>query len=243
MTLSERKHATEYTEEAYLVFEELDTRVTRIFEDVKAWRGWRLISAGNTPKQEIMALVREIFRSVVWYQAHTTEAGFHMFGRLPKKDVRLIQQLSSHKAEEAEHGVWAQEDHAKSGGSATDRSIPPSPATFAVAAVWWRMAQVEEPLGYLGAEYLFEQLTALVTQAALPIIEGRDLPRESLRFVIEHATEDAKHAVFLKHLILDVVTRYPGSGDAMLRCFDYFHAVYPLPVWDEAYERAVGGLG
>lgn len=24
----------------------------------------------------------------------------------------------------------------------------------------------------------------------------------------------------------------------MLRCFDYFHAVYPLPVWDEAFERA-----
>ena len=100
------------------------------------------------------------------------------------------------------------------------------------------MAQVEEPLGYLGAEYLFEQLTALVTQAALPVIEGRDLPRDGLRFVIEHATEDVKHATFIKHLILDVVTRYPHSAPAMLRCFDYFHAVYPLPVWDEAYVRA-----
>lgn len=153
-------------------------------------------SSPETPTAEIRALVREIFRSVVWYQSHTTEAGFLMFGRLPKKDVRLIQQLSSHKAEEAEHGVWAQEDHATIGGSPEDRSLPPSPATFAVAAVWWRMAQVEEPLGYLGAEYLFEQLTALVTQAALPIIQERDLPRGGLRFVIEHATEDAKHAHF-----------------------------------------------
>jgi hypothetical protein len=24
----------------------------------------------------------------------------------------------------------------------------------------------------------------------------------------------------------------------MLRCYDYFEYVYPLPVWDEAYERA-----
>jgi pyrroloquinoline quinone (PQQ) biosynthesis protein C len=117
--------------------------------------------------------------------------------------------------------------------------MPPSPATFAVAAVWWRMAQVEDPLGYLGAEYLFEQLTALVTQAALPIIQGRALPRDGLRFVIEHATEDVKHATFIKHLILDVATRYPDSAQAMLRCFDYFHAVYPLPVWDEAFERAM----
>jgi hypothetical protein len=25
----------------------------------------------------------------------------------------------------------------------------------------------------------------------------------------------------------------------MFRCFDYFHHVYPLPVWDEAFERAI----
>ena len=116
-----------------------------------------------------------------------------------------------------------------------------SPATFAVAAVWWRIAQHEEPLGYLGAEYLYEQLTALATKAALPIIEGRNLPRDEMRFVIEHATEDAKHATFLKHLIIDVVTRYPGSEVAMARCFDYFRQVWPLPVWKEALERAVQG--
>ena len=29
------------------------------------------------------------------------------------------------------------------------------------------------------------------------------------------------------------------SVAAMNRCFDYFNAVYPLPVWEEAYERAM----
>lgn len=236
--MNEIARSTGYSADAVAVFEELDRRVSAIFAQVQAWRGWRLIASPDTPRDAIMALVREIFRSVVWYQSHTTEAGFHMFGRLPKGDVRLIQALSSHKAEEAEHGIWAREDFAKVGGSAPD-AVRASPATFAVAAVWWRMAQVEEPLGYLGAEYLFEQLTALVTQAALPVIEGRDLPREGLRFIIEHATEDVKHATFFKHMIMDVVTRYPGSGTAMLRCFDYFHQVYPLPVWDEAYQRAL----
>src|ERR1700722_7805740 len=44
---------------------------------------------------------------------------------------------------EPTHQIW--EDYKKLGG---DPSQPPmSPATFAVAAVWWRMAQVEEPLG------------------------------------------------------------------------------------------------
>ncbi|MBW6397411.1 iron-containing redox enzyme family protein [Roseomonas sp. HJA6] len=218
------------------VFAELDRRTNAIFQDVMAWRGWRLITDPQTPRHRILALAREILHAVDMYQCHTTEAGFHMLGRLPKNEVKLIQRLCGHKALEAEHGIWAREDRGRLGSAEPVRHA--SPATFAVAAVWWRMAEIEEPMGYLGAEYLFEQLTALVTKAALPIIDGRALPAEGLRFVIEHATEDAKHASFIRHLILDVVTRYPDSADAMFRCFDYFHAVYPLPVWEEAYERA-----
>jgi hypothetical protein len=245
------KEPTKYSEEAHAAFERLDTKVKSVFCEVKSWRGWQFANAPGASREQIVALVREIFRSVVMYQAHTTEAGFHMFGRLPKREVRLIQALCSHKAEEAEHGVWAAEDHQKLGGAHTSQSKP-SPATFAVAAVWWRMAETEDPLGYLGAEYLFEELTALVTAALIPLIEARDLPRDGFRFVIAHATEDAKHAAFLKHLILDVATRYPESIDSMFRCFDYFNQVYPLPVWDEAFKRAslgqsppsyVGGVG
>lgn len=228
--------AREYSPEAHAAFERLDAEVKAVFGEVLQWRGWQFAQNPATPKDQIIALVREVFRSVAMYQAHTTEAGFHMFGRLPKGEVRLIQALCSHKAEEAEHGLWAAEDHQKLGGSRSAMSA--SPATFAVAAVWWRMAETEDPLGYLGAEYLFEELTALVTGALLPLIELRDLPRDGFRFIIEHATEDVKHATFLKHLILDVATRYPQSIDSMFRCFDYFHQVYPIPVWDEAFRRA-----
>jgi Iron-containing redox enzyme len=227
-----------YSEEAYATFRNLDARVERIFSEVKEWRGWKFIHDPRTSREEILKVIRELFRSVVMYQSHTTEAGFHMFGRLPKGDVRLIQALCGHKAEEAEHGLWAAEDHLKLGGQ-SQAQAKPSPATFAVAAVWWRMAEVENPLGYLGPEYLFEELTALATAALLPLIKARDLPSDGLRFIIEHATEDAKHAVFIKHLILDVATRYPDSPEAMFRCFDYFNHVYPIPVWDEAFERAM----
>jgi hypothetical protein len=229
-----------YSAHAQDTFDELERRVSAVFKTVEAWRGWALVSNPDTPVEQILLLVREIFRSVSWYQSHTTEAGFHMFGRLPKGEVKLIQTLCLHKADEAEHGLWAREDYVRLGGHELDLDKPASPATFAVAGVWWRMAQTEEPFGYLGAEYLFEKLTALVTQAALGIIETRGLRNEGLRFVVEHATEDVKHATLIRHLILDVATRHPGSAAAMLRCFDYFNAVYPLPVWDEAYRRAIG---
>jgi len=231
------KETSAYSEEAHAAFEKLDARVKSVFAQVTAWRGWQFIHAPGASRDQIIALVREVFHSVVMYQADTTEAGFHMFGRLPKREVRLIQALCSHKAEEAEHGIWAAEDHQKLGGAHPSK-VKPSPATFAVAAVWWRVAEIEDPLGYLGAEYLFEELTALVTAALIPLIEARDLPRDGFRFIIEHATEDAKHAAFLKHLILDVATRYPASIESMFRCFDYFNQVYPIPVWDEAFKRA-----
>jgi hypothetical protein len=231
------KEADTYSEEAYDAFTKLDAKVKSVFGQVIDWRGWQFINSPAASREQIISLVREVFRSVVMYQAHTTEAGFHMFGRLPKREVRLIQALCSHKAEEAEHGIWAAEDHQKLGGT-HPAQVKPSPATFAVAAVWWRMAEMEDPLGYLGAEYLFEELTALVTAALIPLIEARDLPRDGFRFIIVHATEDAKHATFIKHLILDVATRHPGSIESMFRCFDYFNQVYPIPVWDEAFKRA-----
>ena len=229
-----------YSIQATATFNELDRRVLRIFAEVQAWRGWMHISQPDVRPDQIIAAIREVFRSVAMYQSFTTEAGFYMIGRLPKGEVRLLQQLCGHKAEEAEHGLWAVEDYLKLGGDEESLNLPPTPATFAVAAVWWRMAEVEDPFGYLGAEYLFEQLTMLVTQALLPILQKHGLSHDGLRFAVEHATEDAKHAVFVKHLILETVTRYPASAAAMLRCFDYFHAVYPLPVWDEAFQRATG---
>src|SRR5262245_51273508 len=127
MTVVARK-SDQYSPQAYAVFDELDRRVAAIFADVLAWRGWVMINDPTTPQASILALIREIFRSVVWYQSHTTEAGFHMLGRLPKNEVRLIQALCGHKAEEAEHGVWAREDHVKIGGSVVN--APASPATF-----------------------------------------------------------------------------------------------------------------
>lgn len=230
-----------YSAAARALFEELDRRVNDVYAEFQEWRGWKLFSSPDSTDEELRALIREIFRAVSWYQAHTTEAGFHMFGRLPKTEGRLMQLLATHKADEAEHGVWAREDHGKLGGLASSiDTVPASPAAFAVAAVWWRIAQCEDPFGYLGAEYLFEQLTALVTPAVLPIIDRRGLSRDSFRFISEHATEDVKHATFLKHLILDTVTRRPETGSAMLRCFDYFRQVYPFPVWEEAFSRAFG---
>lgn len=222
------------------IIDQLNARVNSVFEAVQTWRGWINFTDPGTARNRQIAIMREILRSVCWYQPRTTEAGFHMIGRLPKHEVRLMQQLACHKAEEAEHGLWARQDYAALGGDiAQIDNVPMDPAAFAVASVWWQIAINEDPYGYIGAEYLFEQLTAILTHALLPIIQRNNLPTDGFRFVIEHAEEDAKHAVFLHHLIVDVANRRPESAASMLRCFAYFNQVYPLPLWDAAFSRTL----
>ena len=72
----------------------------------------------------------------------------------------------------------------------------------------------------------------------VPLFRERGFKPDGFRFIIDHATEDEKHAKLIRQLICDSVTRHPETEAAMLRCFDYFKQVYPLPVWMEAYQRA-----
>lgn len=220
-----------YSPEALDAFSLLDRKVEQVFAQVKAWRGWALVSNPYTPRERIMALLVEISRSAAAYQPDARHAGFHMIGRMPAEESKLIQALCRHRAEQVEHGLWAMEERL---GASDGVDGPASPATFAVSAVLWRIARVEDPMGYLGVAFLFERLSQLVSQASQGIIENHDLPRAGPRLFIDRPTRDT----FLRHLILDVATRHPDSIASMLRCFDYCQAVYPVPVWEEAFERA-----
>lgn len=234
----ENQSKERYSQKAEDVFRIIDGKVNTVFQEVRAWRGWELVTSPSADPAIFLAVVREIFLAVHMYQSHTTEAGFRMIGRLPKTEVKLMQVLTHHKADEAEHGIWAWEDYLTLGGDAANRRLPATPATFAVAGVWSWMATECNPFGYIGAEYLFENLTERVTKEIVGMLAARNVPQTGLRFIVEHATEDEKHSNLFRHLIKETVSRHPDSVYDMLRCFDYFHQVYPLPVWDEAFQRA-----
>jgi pyrroloquinoline quinone (PQQ) biosynthesis protein C len=217
----------------------LDLRVQCCIARARAHPLWRAFTSPQSSDELVLGIVREIFRSVALYQRHTTEAGFLMLGRLPKGDQPLLRALFNHKVEEAEHGLWAVEDFERLGGRRSDvEGAPLTPATMAVAAVWWRMAQHEDPFGYLGAEYLFEMFTPIIAADAVAEFRRRGLRLEPIRFVVEHATEDIKHSNLMKYLICEYLGRYPDAGPSMIRCFDYFEQVYPFPVWTEALAAA-----
>lgn len=232
-----------YAPRAAEVVKILDERIDDVYRQVCEQSIWKALMDSKTSNEACLAIFREVFLSIYWYQKHTTEAGMLMIGRLPKSEETVLKLLMLHKIEEAGHGLWALRDYQLLGGSAdfADKT-PMEPACFAITGVWWRMAMIEDPFGYLGAEYLFEYLTLRITQDLLPLFKQRGFQAQGLKFLIDHATEDEKHTKLVRHLISDAVTRYPESEVAMIRCFDYFRQVYPLPVWSEAYYRAVKAL-
>ena len=227
-----------YSDEARAVLAALESRLAALEEQVFASDVWKAIVDPGAAPSLTRAVIREAMRSVQEYQPLTTEAGFTMLGRLPKHEGKLLSSLLAHKAEEAEHAGWARRDMLLLSDGQPPAPVVCSPAAFAVAAVWHRLAVTEDPFGYLGAEYLFEALTARIAPLVHAAAQAKEIAASQIGFIVEHAVEDVKHTNLIVHWILDVATRYPGSGPSMVRAFDYFAHVYPMPVWTEALERA-----
>lgn len=227
-----------YSDHGRAALIDLEARLTTIERRVFASEYWRALTGQVSSPRLVRAFLREVMRTVCAYQPLTTEAGFAMLGRLPKHEVRLLSSLVAHKAEEAGHALWAQRDAGRLGDGHAPAFAECSPATFAVAAVWQRMATVEDPFGYLGAEFLFEALTARLTPLARDAAVRHGIAPEDIGFIADHAVEDVKHTNLIVHWILDIATRYPERAAAMRRCFDCFAQVYPEPVWQEAFDNA-----
>ena len=227
-----------YTNEARRLLRQLDHRLDSVVRLVHLSEVWRTLSAPESSASLVRAVLREIMFEICAYQHLTVGAGFTMLGRLPKSEQKLLASLVHHKAEEAEHGEWAKRDFLLLGGQEPRLSASPSPAAYAVVAVWDRLAEHEDPFGYLGAEYLFECLTMRLTPELVDILRARGFALTDAGFIVEHASEDVKHTNLLVHWILDIASRYPDRCDSILRCFDYFAQVYPAPLWAGAVDRA-----
>ena len=113
--------------------------------------------------------------------------------------------------------------------------------SFATAAFWRMLAHKRMPFAYLGAIYLFEGLTPLVTGAIKGHLERHGFRDTSLEYIEFHSTEDIRHAKVIDAMIRSVVERYPQRADEVKFGFDAFRQVYPLPGWRAAVARARAG--
>jgi hypothetical protein len=189
----------------------------------------------------MQAMMKEVYLEIVGYQPHVIEAAIAAIGQMPRAmDARMVRAMLFHQSDEFDHGEMALRDYVGLGGSeAYARNRRMSPESFAVAGMWWMIPRLRDPFAYLGALYLFEGLTPTVTDLVKSRLRAKGMGDSSLEYVEFYSTEDIKHANLVNHMIAQAVRKFPECAEAVKHGYECFEAVYPLPVWRCAFQRAM----
>jgi Iron-containing redox enzyme len=219
----------------------MDAHVNQIASSTEASAFWETLTSKETDVTVIRTVLREILLEVFFYNAPIVETGMALIGLMPRNmALRKVKAMLRHLAEEFDHGEMALEDYVALGGDEVHaRSRRMSPAALAAAGIWRMLLNLREPFAYVGGMYLFETLTPIVCERLQAALAGRELGRSGLGFIEFHSAEDPKHATLMRVLIEETAAQFPESVDAMRYGFDCFRAVYPAPVWEGAYRRAL----
>jgi pyrroloquinoline quinone (PQQ) biosynthesis protein C len=219
----------------------LDEQIKVLLLEIQGRDFWKKINDPSADPRIIKMLMKELYLEIVGYQPHVIEAAIAAIAQMPRSmEPRMVRSMLFHQADEFDHGEMALRDYIGLGGSEVEaRKLPMSPASFAAAGSWWMIAHLRKPFMYLGALYLFEGLTPIVTGAVKSNLMKKGLDQSSLEYIEFHSTEDIKHAKLVKHLISQVATTYPESVQDIKYGYECFRFVYPIPVWQCAYERVL----
>jgi hypothetical protein len=218
----------------------LDQQVTAIAGEVERSEFWRTLADPATPDELVRTTLREIYLEIAMYQPTAIEGAVRAIAQFPRQmPVAWWDEMLQHQVEEFDHGEMALRDYHVFGGDvAAARRRRPSPSAFAVAAIWTMIAERRDPFLYLGAVYLFDALTPIMTARAAAALASRRLGSAGLEFITHHATADIAHAEQIGRLIVDVAERYPEAKPSIAYGFAYFSHVYPMPCWNSALARA-----
>lgn len=216
-------------------FDALDRRVAAVFQDLLSRPGWEPLIQPSFPADAALDILFEIFDGIDAVGAATadlrTAAGLVEPGR---GGARLLDWQGQGA------GIHL---HGQARNSA--RAATQAPAVFSVVAVWRRIAQDAEPAALLGAEYLYQQLAALITHEADCILRLRRIEAEDtgLDALLQNDANDRANA--LREAIFDYMGDQMEADNAIMPALLFGHdclaQVYPLAVFDEALTRALEG--
>jgi hypothetical protein len=218
----------------------LQRRIVELAADVRASDVWLSVTSNQVPVSEIIGILKQIYLEISMYQPDAIEAAMASIAQFPRKTpVALIDEMLHHQVEEFDHGEMAIRDYVALGGTETDvRGRAQSPSAFAIAAIWRNITHKRDPFAYLGAVYLFDALTPIVTDEVRVHLSKRLGTADGLEFIVHHATADKEHEEQIRNLIRDIAGLYPEKIEAIIYGFEYFAFVYPLPCWTAAKQRA-----
>jgi hypothetical protein len=220
----------------------LQASLDALVQEVQKSPVFLALTAPDADKRLITDTLKNIYLSIYQYQPHVTEATFTAVGRMPKQSEQLIKTMILQQVEEVEHADMALRDYLRLGGDEALAKGPMFPECAAVAAMCHFLGEHCHPAAYLGFMYIFEALTPIMATQAQKLMGTSDYLPAAREFIDLHATEDIRHTDMIVSVIGDLLKIDPSAAEAILFGLRSFVAVYPLPVWNAAYERAKAGL-
>ena len=222
------------------VLDWLESNVANLLRDIQGQEFWSVAMSPDSDPAFLRALMKEVYTEIVGYQPRVIEAAIAAIAQMPRgMSPRIIKSMLIHQADEFDHGEMALHDLLGMGESEGEiRKKRISPEAFAVAGVWWMIVHERDPFAYLGALFLFEGLTPMVTGMVKGRLQAKGFKASTLGYIEFHSTEDIKHANLVNFLIAKVASDYPDSVESIKHGFESFRAVYPIPLWGAAFDRA-----
>ena len=240
MTVAVEETETVGTSVKHPVVAWLEENTSKLLGEIQRQDVWTFVTSASAPAASVIAVMRQIYLEIAGYQPDVIAAAIASIGQMPRSmNPRWVKSMLLHQGDEFDHGEMALRDYVGLGGSEKNaREKRMSPEAFAVAAVWWMIAQKRDPFAYLGALYLFEGLTPTVTALIKQTLRERGWGANAMEYIEFHSTEDIKHANLVNHLISEVAVAYPEAVESIKYGFECFRAVYPIPLWNGSFARA-----
>lgn len=194
----------------------------------------------RTDPEIVRTLVRRLLFEIGSYGPWITSATFTAIGRLSHLGPS-IDSMSSRLLEEVPHPRLAMAGFVGLGGDADEAARGKlSPAAYSVAAVCRHIAEVEHPAAYFGYMYLLESTTVTLGVRVRELLESVKLKD---KFITVHSKVDVKHTQDIAIDLDSVVEDLPEARGAISDSYDRFAAVYPLPIWNAAFDATTRELG
>ncbi|MDX1933507.1 MAG: iron-containing redox enzyme family protein [Capsulimonadales bacterium] len=222
------------------VMDYLDGKIAALVGQIQQKEYWKVVSSPDSDPRLVQAIMRELYLEIYFYEAQVVEASIACIAQFPRSlEERKFKAMLNLMAEEFTHGEVALNGYVALGGDKEfARNAPMSPGAVAMLGVWLAIQYLRDPFVFLGAEYLFENLTSILAEMIEANLAKMGVSGDGLVFITTHAKEDIQHSNLMRHLIEHCTEQYDGAGASIMYGMDCLLFVYPLAMWDAVYERA-----
>lgn len=220
----------------------LDTRMGLLLCRIETAVFWRTLTSPSVDHDLLGEMMKQLHLELVSYQADSIQGAITAIAQVSRSmPVQTVKMMLSGQADRFGLIDMALRDYVALGGDeayARDEHRT-SPAAFAVASLWKTVADQRDPFAFLGALYPVECLTPIVARRLKAVLREHGFPASAMESVEFLSAPENDRTPVMKQLILDTVSRDPASERSIKEGLDRLLAVYPIPVWTTAYERAV----